>query len=161
MPSMLGRDKIRGKEGGENMPDNGLGAAFLEAMESVNNQMDSLKGMEINALNSFNVADIRDYNLADYSYEVIMERIKEFEDTLDEDHEIALRLASFGQSITLSVVDIGYSNPSTLVFHGYVGDQPATLIQHMSQLNFLLLAVKKADPEKPPRRIGFESPIED
>lgn len=90
-----------------------------------------------------------------------MERIKEFEDTLDEDHEIALRLASFGQSITLSVVDIGYSNPSTLVFHGYVGDQPATLIQHMSQLNFLLLAVKKADPEKPPRRIGFESPIED
>lgn len=81
--------------------------------------------------------------------------------TLDEDHEIALRLASFGQSITLSVVDIGYSNPSTLVFHGYVGDQPATLIQHMSQLNFLLLAVKKADPEKPPRRIGFESPIED
>ncbi len=117
--------------------------------------------MEINALNSFHVAHIRDYNLADYSYEVIMERIKEFEDTLDEDHEIALRLASFGQSITLSVVDIGYSNPSTLVFHGYVGDQPATLIQHMSQLNFLLLAVKKADPEKPPRRIGFESPIED
>ena len=90
-----------------------------------------------------------------------MERIKEFEDTLDEDHEIALRLASFGQSITLSVVDIGYSNPSTLVFHGYVSDQPATLIQHMSQLNFLLLAVKKADPEKPPRRIGFESPSED
>ena len=143
------------------MPDNGLGAAFLEAMESVDNQMDYLKGMEINALNAFNVADIRDYNLADYSYEVIMERIKEFEDTLDEDHEIALRLASFGQSITLSVVDIGYSNPSTLVFHGYVVDQPATLIQHMSQLNFLLLAVKKADPEKPPRRIGFESPIED
>lgn len=112
------------------MPDNGLGAAFLEAMESVDNRMDSLKGMEINALNAFNVADIRDYNLADYSYEVIMERIKEFEDTLDEDHEIALRLASFGQSITLSVVDIGYSNPSTLVFHGYVGDQPATVARH-------------------------------
>lgn len=105
--------------------------------------------------------DVRNYNLADYSYEVILERIKEFEDDLDDEHEIALRLASFGQSITLSVTDIGYSNPSTLVFYGYVGDQPATLIQHVSQLNFLLLAVKKSDPEKPPRRIGFAAPTED
>ncbi|WP_299967418.1 DUF6173 family protein [uncultured Oscillibacter sp.] len=97
----------------------------------------------------------RDYNLADYSYEVILERIKYFEDSLDDEHEVAVKLASFGQALTLSVTDIGYSNPSTLVFHGYVGDQPATLIQHMSQLNFLLVAVKKSDPEKPPRRIGF------
>ena len=97
----------------------------------------------------------RDDNLADYSYEVILERIKYFEDSLDDEHEVAVKLASFGQALTLSVTDIGYSNPSTLVFHGYVGDQPATLIQHMSQLNFLLVAVKKSDPEKPPRRIGF------
>lgn len=98
---------------------------------------------------------VRNYNLADYTYEVITERIKEFQDSLDEDHEVAVQLASFGQSITLSVTDIGYSNPSTLVFHGYIGEQHATLIQHLSQLNFLLLSVRKADPEKPARRIGF------
>lgn len=97
----------------------------------------------------------RDCSKADYSYEVILERIKDFEDGLDNEHEVAVKLASFGQALTLSVTDIGYSNPSTLIFHGYVGDQPATLIQHMSQLNFLLVAVKKSDPEKPPRRIGF------
>lgn len=102
--------------------------------------------------------DTRNYTLADYAYEVILERIKEFEDNLDDEHEVALQLASFGQSITLAVTDIGYSNPSTLVFYGYIGEQAATLIQHMSQLNFLLLAVKKADPEKPPRRIGFAVP---
>ena len=101
------------------------------------------------------VIDTRNYNMADYTYEVIVERIKDFEEELDEDHEVALQLASFGQSITLSVTDIGYSNPSTLVFHGFVGEQHATLIQHMSQLNFLLLAVPKADPTKPARRIGF------
>lgn len=77
------------------------------------------------------------YKYASHSYEVIMERIKEFEDGLDDDHEVGVKLASFGQSITMSVTGIGYSNPSTLVFYGYVGDQPATLIQHMSQLNFL------------------------
>ena len=103
----------------------------------------------------------RDYNMADYSYEVILRRVKEFEETLDDDHEVAVKLASFGQSVTMVVSGLGFSNPSTLVFYGFVGDQQATLIQHMSQLNFLLLAVRKADPEKPPRRIGFESPSED
>ena len=141
------------------MPENDLFAAYKEANKTIN-AINNLQN-ELSFQRSLSAIEMRNCNLADYSYEVIMERIKEFEDTLDNDHEVALRLASFGQSITLSVVDIGYSNPSTLVFHGYVGDQPATLIQHLSQLNFLLLAVKKADPEKPPRRIGFSQPTED
>ena len=141
------------------MPENDLFAAYKEANKTIN-AINNLQN-ELSFQRSLSAIEMRNCNLADYSYEVIMERIKEFEDTLDNDHEVALRLASFGQSITLSVVDIGYSNPSTLVFHEYVGDQPATLIQHMSQLNFLLLAVKKADPEKPPRRIGFSQPTED
>lgn len=103
----------------------------------------------------------RDYKLADYTYEVIMDRIKEFEEGLNDDEEVAVRLASFGSSITMAVTEILYSNPSTLVFYGYVGDQWASLIQHVSQLNFLLLAVPKADPEKPPRRIGFAAPTEE
>ena len=115
------------------------------------------------AVNAFKlpVINTRNYQHADYAYEVIMERIKEFEDDLDDEHEVAIQLASFGQSITLSVTDIGYSNPSTLVFYGFVGDQHATLIRHISQLNFLLLAVRKAEPEKPARRIGFAQPSED
>lgn len=104
---------------------------------------------------------VRNYNLADYSYDVIMNLIKEFEEDLDDDHEVGIKLASFGQSITMSVTEIGYANPSTLVFYGYVKNQFATLIQHMSQLNFLLLAVPKSDPVKPPRRIGFALPSED
>ena len=104
---------------------------------------------------------MRDHSMADYAHEVILKRIKEFQDELDDEHEVALQLASFGQSITLAVTAIGYSNPSTLVFYGYVNGRPATLIQHMSQLNFLLLSVQKQDPGKPPRRIGFELPTED
>ena len=104
---------------------------------------------------------LRDYNMADYSYEIIMKRIKEFQDELDDNHEVAVQLASFGQSITMAVSDVGYSNPSTLVFYGYVNGQKATLIQHMSQLNFLLLAIEKSDPKKPAYRIGFELPTED
>lgn len=122
-------------------------------------QINQAKASFTNAI--VDAASIRNYDLADYSYEVIMERIKEFEQDLDDDHEVAVKLASFGQAITMSVSDIGYSNPSTLVFYGYVQGEFATLIQHMSQLNFLLLAVKKADPEKPPHRIGFAVPAGD
>lgn len=103
----------------------------------------------------------RDVYHADYTYEVIVNIIKEFEQSLDDEHEVAVKLASFGQSLTLSVTNVGYVNPSTLLFYGYIGEQHATLVQHMSQLNFLLLAVKKLDPSKPTRRIGFAPPIED
>ena len=105
--------------------------------------------------------NIRNYNHADYTHELIMDEVRAFESGLDNNHEVGVKLAAFGQSITLSVTDIGYANPSTLYFYGFVGDQKATLIQHVSQLNFLLVAVPKADPEKPARRIGFSPSSED
>ena len=104
---------------------------------------------------------VKNFSMADYTYKIIEKQIKDFEDRLDDNHEVALKLTSFGQSITLAVSEIGYANPSTLIFYGFVGEQPATLIQHMSQLNFLLLSVEKSDPAKPPRRIGFVPPSED
>ena len=118
-----------------------------------------IREAEMQAKTSFLSA--RDYSAADYSYEIIMNYIKKFEETLDAEHEVSVMLASFGQNVTMAVTNIGYVNPNILTFHGYIGDQPATLIQHMSQLNFLLLAAKKADPQKPPRRIGFAVSIED
>ena len=103
----------------------------------------------------------RDFNMASSFYEIILDRIAEFEDNLDDEHEVAIKLSSFGQSITLYVTDIGYSNPSTLIFYGFVNGQDATLIQHVSQLNFLLISVKKDAVERPVRRIGFELSTED
>lgn len=106
--------------------------------------------------------DFDDSEFANYYYEIIMERIKEFEDSLDNEHEVAAKLSAFGTNITMVITEISYSNPKTLVFYGYVSGQYATLIQNVSQLNFLLLAVKKADPEKPPHRIvGFAPPNAD
>ena len=124
------------------------------------NSGESAKTLYADALNSqifsaIKVPTIRNYDMADYQYEVIMHRIKDFEEELDDEHEIAIQLTSFGKDILMNVTDIGYSNPSTLVFYGFVNGQNATLIQHMSMLNFLLLAVKKPEPEKPARRIGF------
>lgn len=101
------------------------------------------------------------FHSADRSVQIILESIHQFEQSLDNDHEVSIKLASFGSTVILSVCEIGYANPDILIFRGYVDSQFATLIQHVSQLNFLLLSVPKSDPQKPPRRIGFYAPTED
>ncbi len=101
------------------------------------------------------VEPIRNYNLADWKYEKIMEEIHDFEEDLDEEHEIALKLASFGSSVTLIVTSIGYQNPDILYFYGFVNGNYSQLIQHASQLNFLITSVEREDKAKPARRIGF------
>ena len=90
------------------------------------------------------------------TYRILTSYIKDFEASLDDDHEVCLLLASFGQSVNLAVTEIGFKNPDILVFRGYVGGLYSTIIQHQTQLNFLAVAQEKEDPKKPPRRIGFE-----
>lgn len=104
-------------------------------------------------------ATMRDYNLADYQYEKLIEEIKLFESCLDDEHEVALKLASFGESVTIAVTSIGYYNPSLIVFDGIVDGNKATLIQHVNQLSFLMVAVPKRNPDQPAQRIslGFDA----
>lgn len=103
----------------------------------------------------------RNYSLADWKYEKIMEEIAEFESTLDNDHEVALRLASFGTSTVMIVTSVGYQNPDMLYFYGFVNGKKAQLIQHVSQLNFLITSVEREDKAKPVRRIGFRTTKDD
>lgn len=107
---------------------------------------------------SINVPKIeipRNYNMADWKYEKLIEQVSEFQNSLDDEHEIAIKLASFGSTVTMIVTDIGYQNPDILYFYGYVNGKDAQLIQHASQLNFLLTSVEREDKTKPARRIGF------
>lgn len=98
---------------------------------------------------------IRDYSNADWKYEKILEQIADFESNLDNDHEIALNLASFGTTTTMIVTEISFQNPDMLYFYGFVKGKKSQLIQHVSQLNFLITSVERANKNEPPRRIGF------
>ena len=95
------------------------------------------------------------YNYASWKFETIQKQIQEFEQELDNEHEIALTFVSFGSSLTMAVTDIGYQNPDLLYFYGFINGKEAQLIQHTSQLNLLLTSVEKEDKSKPARRIGF------
>jgi hypothetical protein len=110
----------------------------------------------------FEVPELVNYNDAQWQFKAICEQMKKFQDELDDDHEIALKLTSFGQSITMNVTDIDYEDPCLIYYYGYVGEKYSQLIQHVSQINFLMMAVPKADPSKAARRvtIGFRDPEE-
>jgi hypothetical protein len=94
-------------------------------------------------------------NPVKWAYERLMNYIKDFEAELDDDHEIGARLVSFGQNVTFHIEDIGYHGPDIITFYGRTEEtmEKVQLIQHMSQLSVLLIAVKKQHAKA--RRIGF------
>ena len=93
-------------------------------------------------------------NPAAWTYERLGEYIKDFESELDADHEIGARLVSFGQSVTFHIQNVGYYGPDIISFDGIDSNgQKVQLIQHMSQLSVLLVAMTKLEDE--PKRIGF------
>ena len=86
--------------------------------------------------------------------ESIKKYIEQFEAELDDEHEVGVRLASFGGVIIFHAEKIGFSKPNVITFYGITHDgEKIQLIQHVSQLNFLLKSVKKRNDI--PTRIGF------
>ena len=97
------------------------------------------------------------FSYADTQFEIIKKYVEEFQRTLDDEHEVGLLLTNFGQSMLMNVSDIGFEESVLMVFRGNVNGQMSTLIQHISQISFLLTSVPKEDPSAPPRRIGFNA----
>ena len=93
---------------------------------------------------------------SDEQFRILRKYIEAFESSLDPEHEVAIMLTNFGQTITMQVTYITYEEPVLMVFKGFVNGQEATLIQHVNQLNFLLTSMKKED-DRPKRKIGFST----
>lgn len=86
--------------------------------------------------------------------QAIQSYVEKFESGLDEEQEVGIRLASFGGIVLFHAEKIGFSAPNVVTFYGVTGEgEKVQLIQHVSQLNFLLKAVKKL--EEKANRIGF------
>lgn len=90
-------------------------------------------------------------------YEYLVERARIFETGLRSDQELGLKLANFGVAETLHVREIGFKNPNLIEFTGVLlGGEDATLVQHISQLSFLMIAVNPLE-ETEPFRMGFDT----
>lgn len=86
-------------------------------------------------------------------------QLEEFQAELNEEAEVGALLASFGREVVITVLHVGYHNPSFFVFDGEdlrTGER-VRLIQHTSQVSLLLRAVAKPAKIARGRRIGFHA----
>lgn len=92
-------------------------------------------------------------NPAKWMYERLVRSVIAFEKKLDATREIGARLIQFAPGETIAIDDIGFWGPDLITFFGRNADgHPVELMQHISQVNMLLVALPVTGK---PKRIGF------
>lgn len=92
----------------------------------------------------------------------IRQEIESFEASLDDASEVGVRLVAFGGSTLIRVSDVGFYQPNLVILVGTLEDaSPARLVQHLTQLSFMLVCLPRAHPEEPRRPIGFHQTSDD
>lgn len=92
---------------------------------------------------------------ARWAYERLILYIRNFEEKLDNEHEVAMGFTG-GDAGVIRIEGLGYFDPDLITFYGVDPTGSRTqLIQHVSQLNVMLRALPKTVDQKEPRRIGF------
>lgn len=87
-------------------------------------------------------------------YASLRDGFEQFEAELDIDHEIAIRLVAQGKEVDFRPEKIGFAVPNLITFSGVTDfGERVQLVQHVSQLSYILRAVKKVHDQ--PRRIAF------
>ena len=92
---------------------------------------------------------------AEWAYERLILYIQNFEETLDNEQEIAMGFTG-GNAGILRIEGMGYFDPDIVTFYGSDdGGGKTQLVQHVSQLNVMLRALPKQVEQAAPNRIGF------
>jgi hypothetical protein len=86
----------------------------------------------------------------------LMEWIQAFNASLDDEHEVGIRLVNFGQAVSFHLEKLGCWDPYLISFSGVTEDgNPVELIQHVNQISVLLMKIARKDLTEPKRPIGF------
>ena len=95
-------------------------------------------------------------NPAEWAFVRLSKMIDAFEASIDKDEEVAASLVGMPGDGTMRIEDVGFWGPDLIMFFGRNADgKPVRLIQHYSQINVVLSAMKKPE-EREARRIGFQ-----
>ena len=92
---------------------------------------------------------------AEWAYERLILYIQNFEEQLDNEHEVAMGFAGSDTGV-LRIEGMGFFDPDIITFYGSDAVGVKTqLIQHVSQLSVMMRALPKEVEREEPSRIGF------
>ncbi|PIE12309.1 MAG: hypothetical protein CSA70_10360 [Rhodobacterales bacterium] len=92
---------------------------------------------------------------AEWAYERLILYIQNFENQLDNEHEVAMGFAG-GDAGVLRIEGMGFFDPDIVTFYGTDPSGAKTqLVQHVSQLSVILRALPKETEAAAAKRIGF------
>lgn len=98
-------------------------------------------------------------NHASEFYKRLVLIFNRFNKELDKENEAGVQICNFGQKIEIYITDISYWDPSLVIFYGMDSSSrnPVQLIQHVSQINILLVKLPRKNPDEPKQPIGFKT----
>lgn len=104
---------------------------------------------------SVTAAPVQEKSPAEWAYERLILYIRDFEEQLDSEHEVAMGMTGTDAGL-LRIEGMGFFDPDIITFYGSdpIGIR-TQLVQHVTQLNVMLRALPKQVEEAAPRRIGF------
>lgn len=98
---------------------------------------------------------VKEKSPAEWAYQRLILYLKNFEEQLDSDHEVAMGFTG-GDAGVLRIQGVGFYAPDIITFYGVDQSGAKTqLIQHVSQLNVMLRTLDKPKEQPEPNRIGF------
>ena len=104
---------------------------------------------------ALNTRPVEEKSPAEWAYERLILYIQNFEEQLDNEHEVAMGFAG-GDAGVLRIEGMGFFDPDMITFYGTDSNGIKTqLVQHVSQLSVMLRALPKMANEEAPTRIGF------
>ncbi|MFS4582016.1 DUF6173 family protein [Phaeobacter sp. C3_T13_0] len=130
-----------------------LEAAILPCVHEVHADPDVCTGIE--KVPEPMQKPVANKSAARWAYERLILYIKNFEEQLDGEHEIAMGFAG-GDAGVMRIEGMGYYDPDIITYYGSdSGGARTQLVQHVSQLNVMLRALPKRNETAPANRIGF------
>lgn len=106
--------------------------------------------------NMVDMAELQKNSIAEVVAANLYKIVTDYQNELSETQDVAMNIVSFNATTIIIVESIGYIGYNLILFSGKDSyGKPLKLVQHVSQLNFLLTTVPKPDPEAPKRKIGF------
>jgi len=93
---------------------------------------------------------------AAHTAEYIYKSILEFSETIDDSYDVGIQVTTLGSAVQVYLTDVNYYDPHLIIFNSEGQDGTIIkIVQHVTQLNYALIALKKLKPQSPKREIGF------